>query len=165
MSASVTEAASANSELSQSGNITLKGAQGAGKMKAGQWSPDDKKVLIKEVSIPEPGPNQFLVKIVSASLCHSDIMAIEAGQTATLGHEGAGYIEKIHPSAEGRGFQVGDGIGFLYIIGCCFECEGCMIHNLHCETGKQLLQGFTTDGFFAEYAVVSTLSIGRRHDS
>ena len=29
-----------------------------------------------------------------------------------------------------------------------------MIHNLHCHTGKQLLQGFTTDGFFAEYAVV-----------
>ncbi|KXT07910.1 hypothetical protein AC579_4520 [Pseudocercospora musae] len=29
-----------------------------------------------------------------------------------------------------------------------------MIHNLHCVTGKQLLRGFTTDGFFAEYAVV-----------
>jgi len=100
-----------------------------------------------------PGPNQFLVRIAGASLCHSDIMAIEANQTATLGHEGAGYIEKIHPSVEGKGFKVGDRIGFLYIIGCCFECEGCMIHNLHCVTGKQLLQGFTTDGFFAEYAV------------
>ena len=101
-----------------------------------------------------PGPSQFLVKIASASLCHSDIMAIDAGQTATLGHEGAGLITKIHPSVKGKGFEVGDRIGFLYIIGCCFECEGCMIHNLHCETGKQLLQGFTTDGFFAEYAVV-----------
>lgn len=30
----------------------------------------------------------------------------------------------------------------------------CLIHNLHCSSGKQLLQGFTTDGFFAEYAVV-----------
>lgn len=30
----------------------------------------------------------------------------------------------------------------------------CQIHNLHCTSGKQLLQGFTTDGFFAEYAVV-----------
>ena len=29
-----------------------------------------------------------------------------------------------------------------------------MVHNLHCTSGKQLLQGFTTDGFFAEYAVV-----------
>ena len=81
-------------------------------------------------------------------------MAIEAGQTAILGHEGAGYIEKIHPSGESKGYKNGDKVGFLYIIGCCFECEGCMIHNLHCHTGKQLLQGFTTDGFFAEYAVV-----------
>lgn len=123
-------------------------------MEAGRWSPEDKKVVIKNVSIPEPGPNQFLIKIASASLCHSDIMAIDAGQTHTLGHEGAGYIEKIHQSVEGKGFAVGDSIGFLYIIGCCFECEGCMIHNTHCITGKQRVQGFTTDGFFAEYALV-----------
>ena len=75
-------------------------------------------------------------------------------EPVTLGHEGVGYIESIHPSAEGKGFKVGDAIGFLYIVGCCYECEGCMIHNLHCTSGKQLLQGFMTDGFFAEYAVV-----------
>ncbi|KAF2165614.1 hypothetical protein M409DRAFT_67015 [Zasmidium cellare ATCC 36951] len=123
-------------------------------MRAGRWNPSEKRVIIEHVPIPQPGPNQFLVKLASASLCHSDIMAIDAGQTATLGHEGAGYIESIHPSAEGKGFDIGDKIGFLYIIGCCFKCEGCMIHILHCVTGKQLLQGFTTDGFFAEYAVV-----------
>lgn len=72
----------------------------------------------------------------------------------TIGHEGCGQITKVHPSARNKGFKEGDVIGFLYIIGCCFECQGCQVHNLHCETGKQLLQGFTTDGFFAEYAVV-----------
>jgi propanol-preferring alcohol dehydrogenase len=36
----------------------------------------------------------------------------------------------------------------------CADGRSCQHHNLHCETGKQLLQGFTTDGFFAEYAVV-----------
>lgn len=111
-------------------------------------------MIIREVAIPEPGPNQFRVKLACASLCHSDIMSIEANLTATLGHEGAGYIDKIHPSVENTGFSIGDRVGFLYIIGCCFKCEGCMIHNIHCETGKQLLQGWTTDGFFAEYAVV-----------
>ncbi|KAK0354485.1 hypothetical protein LTR91_017742 [Friedmanniomyces endolithicus] len=173
MTASVTEAAKANSELDPAaGKITLKATAGKGTMRAGQWDPvrspygveeidrshagpqEQKKVVIREVSIPEAGPGQFLVKIASASLCHSDIISIEANNTATLGHEGAGYIEKMHASVEDKGFNVGDPIGFLYIIGCCFECEGCMIHNLHCVTGKQLLQGFTTDGFFAEYAVV-----------
>lgn len=111
---------------------------------------------MNEVPIPEPGENQFLVKMASASLCHSDIMAIEAPRTepVTLGHEGVGYVTKLHPSAVGKGFKEGDAVGFLYIIGCCFECDGCQIHNLSCSSGKQLLQGFTTDGFFAEYAVV-----------
>ncbi|KAK0812843.1 hypothetical protein LTR02_003120 [Friedmanniomyces endolithicus] len=173
MTASVTEAAKANSELDPAaGKITLKATAGKGTMRAGQWDPvrspygvakidrshtapqEQKKVVIREVSVPEAGPGQFLVKIASASLCHSDILSIEANNTATLGHEGAGYIEKMHSSVEDKGFKVGDPIGFLYIIGCCFECEGCMIHNIHCVTGKQLLQGFTTDGFFAEYAVV-----------
>ncbi|KAK3116450.1 hypothetical protein LTR53_003176 [Teratosphaeriaceae sp. CCFEE 6253] len=155
MAASVTEAAKANTKLDPSaGKITLKAPPGKGTMRAGQWDPEQKKVVIRQVSIPEPGPNQFLVKIASASLCHSDILSIEANNTATLGHEGAGHIEAMHPSVADKGFRIGDGIGFLYIIGCCFECEGCQIHNLHCVTGKQLLQGFTTDGFFAEYAVV-----------
>ena len=86
-------------------------------------------MVIKDVPIPEPGPNQFLVKMACASLCHSDIMAIEAGQTATLGHEGAGYIEQIHPSVENKGYEKGDKVGFMYIIGCCFECEGCMVRK------------------------------------
>ncbi|KAM0335541.1 hypothetical protein ACHAQA_000589 [Verticillium albo-atrum] len=124
-------------------------------MKAGQWDPHQKKVVINEVPVPEPGPDEFLVKIRSASLCHSDLLAIrDAQDTVTLGHEGVGHIVSFHPSAENQGFSLGDPVGFLYIRGCCFTCAGCQIHNLHCETGKQLLQGFITDGFFAEYALV-----------
>ncbi|KAK4496020.1 hypothetical protein PRZ48_013289 [Zasmidium cellare] len=123
MSASVAVAADANSQLSpEAGNTNIKSAETTGfLMRAGRWNPKQQKVIIENVPIPQPGPNQFLVKLASASLCHSDIMAIDAGQTATLGHEGAGFIESIHPSAEGKGFEVGDKIGFLYIIGCCFE--------------------------------------------
>lgn len=110
---------------------------------------------MNEVPVPTPGPNEFLVKIKSASLCHSDILAIEqATKPVTLGHEGVGHIVSFHASAADKGFKAGDAVGFLYILACCFECSGCMIHNLHCKTGKQLLQGFTTDGFFAEYALV-----------
>ncbi|KAK5117994.1 hypothetical protein LTR62_004038 [Meristemomyces frigidus] len=132
MSATVTEAAKAGSGTT---------------MKAGRWDSEQEKVVIVDVPIPEPGPNQFLVKIASASL-------IESNTKSTLGHEGAGFIEQMHDTVKDKGFRIGDRIGFLYIIGCCFTCEACQIHNIHCETGKQLLQGFTTDGFFAEYAVV-----------
>lgn len=33
------------------------------------------------------------------------------GKTYTLGHEGVGIVEKIHPSAEGKGFCAGDPVG------------------------------------------------------
>lgn len=117
------------------------------------------KVVINQIPIPEPKENQFLVKIASASLCLSDLMSIaipkaDRDYAVTLGHEGAGYVHKLHPSAEGKGFKIGDAVGFLYIIGCCFECRGCMVHNNHCLTQDSRVQGFTADGFFAEYALV-----------
>ncbi|KAH8670397.1 alcohol dehydrogenase [Tricladium varicosporioides] len=128
-------------------------------MKAAQWDPTLQKVVINQIPIPEPKENEFLVKIASASLCLSDLMSIaipkaDRDYAVTLGHEGAGYVNKLHPSAEGKGFKVGDAVGFLYIIGCCFECRGCMVHNNHCLTQDSRVQGFTADGFFAEYALV-----------
>lgn len=105
-------------------------------MKAVQWDSKKKEIQINEVPIPEPGENQILIKIASASLCHSDLMAIgeayvsvERPKPVTMGHEGAGLVERLHSSSEGKGFKVGDAVGFLYIIGCCFECAGCQVHN------------------------------------
>jgi alcohol dehydrogenase, propanol-preferring len=113
--------------------------------------------VVNIIPVPTPGPNQFLVKIKSASLCHSDLgnMANPAlTKPVTLGHEGVGHIVHLHSSVKDKGFKLGDAVGFLYILDACFECAGCMIHNLHCEKGSQTLQGFTSDGFFAEYALV-----------
>ncbi|CAK7223748.1 hypothetical protein SBRCBS47491_005312 [Sporothrix bragantina] len=126
-------------------------------MKAGQWDPKQNKVVVNEVPVPTPGPNQFLVKIKSASLCHSDLMNMERAACdypVTIGHEGCGHIVAFHPSAEGKGFKLGDAVGFGYFVDCCFECEGCMVHNSHCELGTAKIQGFNFDGYFAEYAIV-----------
>jgi propanol-preferring alcohol dehydrogenase len=113
--------------------------------------------VINDVPIPEPGKDQFLVKIKSASLCHSDLMRLEQdqGPTTTLGHEGAGVIDKMHPSVEGKGFKIGDAIGFNYFINVCYACDGCQVHNQNCERSEMpYCQGFHVDGFFQEYVVV-----------
>ncbi|OCL02303.1 GroES-like protein [Glonium stellatum] len=125
-------------------------------MKVAQWDPEQKKAVVNEVLIPEPDHNQFLVGMGSASLCHSDLMsmAMDHKGLIIIGYEGAGYVHNIHPSAEGKGFKVGDAIGFTYIIDCCFECEGCKIHNNHCLVQESHTQGFTAPGLFAEYALV-----------
>ncbi|KAI6777851.1 Alcohol dehydrogenase-like protein [Emericellopsis cladophorae] len=124
-------------------------------MKAGQYDTAQKKIVIKDIPIPEPAENQFLVKTHAASLCHSDLhLELRPEGSTTIGHEGVGYIAKIHPSAEGKGFKVGDQIGWDYFIGCCFECDGCLVHNLRCERQQPILQGFVADGYFQEYCIV-----------
>jgi len=128
-------------------------------MKAAQWDPKQSRVVVNQIAVPEPKPNQVLVKMASASLCHSDIIAIEVPgrqEAFTLGHEGAGYAHSIGSAVpkDKIDFKEGDPIGFLYINNCCFECEGCEIHNTLCENGQAAIAGFGEFGFFAEYAAV-----------
>lgn len=122
-------------------------------------SSKQQKVVINDIPKPTPAPYQFLVKIHSASLCHSDLgMSLRPDYPVTLGHEGVGHIESFGSEASDHGFAIGDAIGFNYFTGCCYTCSGCQVHNLRCETGNQKLQGFVADGFFAEYAVVDWMS-------
>lgn len=66
---------------------------------------------------------EILVKVASASLCHSDLMlfdgSLPAEKPVVIGHEGVGYVEDIGGNV--TGFKKGDRIGFLYIKGCCCE--------------------------------------------
>lgn len=129
-------------------------------MKAAQYDARDNKVHVNDVPIPTPGPGRLLVKIAGASLCHSDVMMFEPNDQGlilgknpvTMGHEAAGTV-----AALGEGvtdFKVGDKVGFLPAVDCCFECEPCRkTHNAWCRKGCKM-QGFSEDGYFAEYAVV-----------
>lgn len=122
---------------------------------------------MNDVPIPEPGPNQVLVKVAGASLCHSDIMQNMRpdGPPLTMGHEGVGIVEKLHPTAEGHGYKAGDRVGCLYFNGCCYSCDGCGVHQLHCKEGKSRVMGLQVDGFFAEYAVVDWQNLVHLPDS
>jgi len=78
---------------------------------------------VNDIPVPTVSDgNEILVKIASASLCHSDLMLLDGafpgpGKPVTLGHEGVGYVEEI--GAKVKGFKKGDRIGFLYVTGCC----------------------------------------------
>jgi propanol-preferring alcohol dehydrogenase len=41
----------------------------------------------------------------------------------TMGHEGSGVVVGLGEGAEG--FKVGDAVGFLPAMDCCFECVPC----------------------------------------
>ncbi|OQV04645.1 Alcohol dehydrogenase GroES-like domain-containing protein [Cladophialophora immunda] len=127
-------------------------------MKAARFHPTTKTVSVDEIPVPTAGDYDILVKVRSASLCHSDLMLLDGSRPiahsnpVVMGHEGAGYVEAWGKNV--KGFAKGDRIGFLYIKGCCFECKGCQLHNLNCTRGQGLLQGFDIDGMIAEYTTI-----------
>ena len=73
--------------------------------------------------MPDITDDEILVKVASASLCHSDLMLFEgsipADKPVVMGHEGVGHVEAMGKNV--NGFKKGDRIGFLYIKGCCCE--------------------------------------------
>ena len=94
---------------------------------------------LREVAVPGPGPGEVLLKIGGAGACHSDLHLMEApeGSAAitfpfTLGHENAGWVERLGPGA--TGYAVGDPVLVYGPWGCgrCLNCRAGMEN--YCET-------------------------------
>ena len=92
--------------------------------------PEDLKIKLNEVPVPTPKRNEILVKILCASLCHSDIMIFEKNaemqypdKPTTMGHEATGQV--VEWGSDVRGFEVGDNIGFNPATNVCYECFPC----------------------------------------
>ena len=83
------------------------------------------KCQIDDIPIPNITEDEILVKVGSASLCHSDLMlfdgSLPADKPVVMGHEGVGYVEELGKNV--TGFKKGDRIGFLYIKGCCCKSK------------------------------------------
>ena len=56
-------------------------------------------LVIADVRVDKPGPNEVLVRVAAAGLCHSDLHFMEAKYPhkvpAILGHEAAGVVEAV----------------------------------------------------------------------
>jgi threonine dehydrogenase-like Zn-dependent dehydrogenase len=101
----------------------------------------DKKPVL--VDVPEPKGEGVKVKVVSSSICGSDIhmMALDAFGDHIIGHEFAGV------TADGRAVAIEP-------LGGCGQCDFCDEgHLVHCTAGISLM-GVTGDGGMAEYVIV-----------
>jgi len=117
---------------------------------------------LRQVPVPEPGPGQVLVKVGGAGACHSDLFLIEAPAPArsstlpfTLGHENAGWVEKLGPGAVG--FAPGDPVIVYGPWGCglCVNCRTGMEN--YCEQAGGAARGGGLggyDGGMAPYLLV-----------
>jgi propanol-preferring alcohol dehydrogenase len=129
-------------------------------MKAFQLVGWQKPPELREVSVPEPGPGEALLKIGGADACHSDLHLMEAPESSasvtfpfTLGHENAGWVERLGPGA--AGYAVGDPVLVYGPWGCgrCLNCRTGMEN--YCESeGLARPGGLGRNGGMANYLVV-----------
>jgi alcohol dehydrogenase, propanol-preferring len=131
--------------------------KGAPTMKAAVVTGFDRPLSIEDVPIPEPGPEQVLVRIESCGLCHTDIHAargdwpIKPAPPFIPGHEGVGIVERLG-AGNAHGLEVGARVALPWLGYSCGDCRYC---NSGWETlcESQLNMGYAIDGGFAEYAI------------
>ncbi|WP_373400008.1 alcohol dehydrogenase catalytic domain-containing protein [Algoriphagus halophilus] len=94
---------------------------------------------ICEVSISDPEPDEVLVKMKAAGLCHTDYDSLSWGKPIVMGHEGAGVVEQV--GAAVTSVKPGDQVILNWATPCmyCFQCqEG----NQHiCENNSPVVAG------------------------
>lgn len=109
---------------------------------------------IRDVPVPDPGPDEVLVHIRAGGLCHSDIYLARGGwaglpPSAVIGHEAIGVVESLGPGAHryvAEGDRVILGLGGAGGGYWCGACEHCLRGSpRHCPRAKHVL------GTFAEY--------------
>ncbi|WP_413452977.1 NAD(P)-dependent alcohol dehydrogenase [Georgenia phoenicis] len=131
-------------------------------MKAVQYRTIGAGPEVVEIETPEPGPGQVRLKVTAAGVCHSDsfIMSLPEDQyiyglPLTLGHEGAGVVDKLGEGV--TGLEVGTSVAVYGPWGCghCYMCaQG---KENYCERAGELgiaPPGLGAPGAMAEYMIV-----------
>lgn len=125
----------------------------------------NKTVEIVDKPIPEIQADEVLVKISGAGLCHSDLHLIEMGDDnpligGTLGHEGAGIVEKVGDDV--TRWSVGDPVLIALVLSC-GECRECLAgRDSQCLVASPrgalapAAPGIGTPGCMAEYIAVKS---------
>ncbi|KXH33273.1 hypothetical protein CSIM01_03187 [Colletotrichum simmondsii] len=116
-------------------------------MKAFRFLGPDQGLVLQDVPTPSPGPEQALIRVKAAGLCHSDTHVLHGGGAAwmcalpvTLGHEVSGIITELGDSST-TSFKVGDRVAVA-----------CVGHPIQERNFHEAL-GVGCDGGYAEYAV------------
>jgi alcohol dehydrogenase, propanol-preferring len=117
---------------------------------------------LRDVPTPEPQAGEVLLRVAGAGACHSDLhlMEWEPGLMPfdppfTLGHENAGWVERI--GAGVRGVQVGEPV-LVYGPWGCGRCAACRRSSEnYCERAGEIGVmggGLGRDGGMAEHMLV-----------
>jgi Zn-dependent alcohol dehydrogenase len=90
--------------------------------------------VIDEIAVGSPRPDEVLVEIRAAGICHTDHASLSWKRPLVMGHEGAGVVREIGPGVEH--VSVGDRVVLNWCIPCgdCFQCR--RGDTVLCETSR-----------------------------
>lgn len=127
--------------------------------------PDEVGLRLDQVAIPEPGPDQVLVRVHSAGICGTDLHIYHWDEWAratipapmTIGHEFSGHITALGSNVSG--FREGELVSAEgHVV--CGQCRNCLAGRRHlCHEPRGI--GVEIPGAFADYILVPKTNVWR----
>lgn len=112
-------------------------------------------LVARNVPIPEPGPDEILIRVRCCGVCRTDLHVLDGELTQPklpliLGHQIVGTV--VHLGRQVSGLVEGQRVGVPWLGRACGGCRFCTMgtENL-CDSAK--FTGYQIDGGYAEYAV------------
>ncbi len=116
----------------------------------------ERSLRLVERHVPEPGPNEILVKVQVCGVCRTDLHLVEGDlpprrRGVAPGHEIVGRVAA--QGREAQRFAEGERVGIAWLRWTCGVCRFCLRGDENLCTAP-LFTGWDADGGYAEYAVV-----------
>src|SRR5215831_10167242 len=134
------------------------------KMRAARMYGYQEPLRIDEVPVPEPGPNEILLKVAACGMCRSDYQLLDGYFKGPFpvefpyipGHEIAGRVAGLGSAVP---TTVGYSMGDMVVVNPSWgdgTCRQCREGNEHLCSGNGRWVGFGPPGGFAEYMAVES---------
>jgi threonine 3-dehydrogenase len=130
--------------------------------------PNETGLRLEELPVPEPGPDEVLIRVHTTGICGTDLHIYEWDEWAqstipvpmTVGHEFSGHIEAT--GANVSGFDTGEMVGAEgHVV--CAQCRNCLAGRRHlCQHPRGL--GVNIPGAFADFVIVPKSNVWRHLD-
>ncbi|GBC85607.1 L-threonine 3-dehydrogenase [bacterium HR11] len=135
------------------------------KMKALIKARSEPGLVLDEVDVPTPGPDEVLIQVLATTICGSDVHIYRWDDWAQrnirppliIGHEVAGRVVAVGRHVEA--WKEGDYVSVeTHIV--CGRCRACRTGNMHVCYRLQIL-GVHRPGSYAEYVCVPAMNLVR----
>lgn len=121
-------------------------------------------LVLRDLAVPIPGPDQILIKTEACGVCHTDLHAAHGDWPSrpalplVPGHEGIGIVVAIGPGV--KTVKEGDRVGVPWLYSACGSCEHCL-SGWETVCAHAQFSGYTRNGGFAEYILANPAFVAR----